>query len=163
MKSGSINLIEIEAPWSFIKEQPVRVLVQDVDVSLETRAWDDGAAADFLQADATTRRLLDEHFADQRLKLLTSEEERAHWLSLFITALLNKTEVTIKNVRIRIDDAASKKGGAGAGSAPASFGLELDLLQLVAADGVSPDPPPLYVYAVLQYSHAITITPRHTP
>lgn len=134
MKSGSIALIEIEAPWSFLKEQSVRVLVQDVDLSLETRVLDDDAAADVSRADEAKRRMLNADLEDLRWKLSTSEEERAHWLSLFVTAILNKVEVTVKDVKMRIVDAASKKGGSRAGSS-CCFGLQLDLLQLVSSDG----------------------------
>lgn len=135
MKSGLIALIEFEAPWSLLKERHLRVLVQGVDLSLETRAWDDNAASDFSGADSAKRQLLEADFADRRQKLLSSEAERAHWLSLFITALLCKAEVTIRVVKVRLDDAASKKG-AGVGTASITFGLDLDLLQLIAEDGM---------------------------
>ena len=138
VKDGLIALIEVEAPWSLLKERNVRVLVQGVDLSLETRAWDDNAAADFSGADSAKRQLLEADFEDRRQKLLSSKEERAHWLSLFITALLSKAEVTIRDVKVRLDDAASKVGcaGAGAGTASCTFGLDLDLLQLIAEGGM---------------------------
>jgi len=131
VKSGSIALIEIEAPWSFLKGQSVRVLVQDVDLSLETRVLDDDVAADV--SDEAKRGMLNADLEDLRWKLSTSEEERAHWLSLFVTAILSKVEVTVKDVKMRIVDAASK-GGSRAGSS-CCFGLQLDLLQLVSSDG----------------------------
>ena len=107
--AGSIGLIEVEAPWSLLQEQHVRVRVQGVDLALETRSWDAGAAGDLSQADAAKRQRLEADFAERRQKLLSSEEERAHWLSLLVTAILCKAEVTITDVKVRLDDAASKQ------------------------------------------------------
>ena len=103
---------------------------------LETCKWSDSSAGDLSRVDASEKRFLEADFAERRQKLLSSEEERAHWLSLFITTLLSKAEVTIKDVRIRLDDSASKQGGAGAGTTTSSFGIDLELVQLITETGV---------------------------
>ena len=81
--------------------------------------------------------MLEADFEHRRQMLLSSEEERAYWLSLFLTTILSKVEVTIEDVSVRLNDAASKRGGAGAGTCDSIFGLELKECGLVADEGVS--------------------------
>jgi hypothetical protein len=137
IKSGSIDLIDIEAPWSLLKERQVRVKVNGVSLSLETRSWDDSMAADLVPPDSAKSELLEADFVDRRQKLLTSEEERARMLSLLITALFSKVDLTITNVEMHLADAASKVAcsGAGAGASCSTFLLKLNRMHLVAEDG----------------------------
>jgi hypothetical protein len=137
IKSGSIGLIDIEAPWSLLMERQVRVKVNGVSLSLETRSWDDSMAADLVPPDSAKSELLEADFVDRRQKLLTSEEERARMLSLLITALFSKVDLTITNVEVHLADAASKVAcsGAGAGASCSKFLLKLNRMHLVAEDG----------------------------
>lgn len=131
-------MIEIVAPWSLLRarEQRIRVLVQGVDIVLQTCAWDGAAAADCVNADVEKQRLLEADFAERRQKLLSSDTERAHWLSLLVTALLSKADVSVHKVKVRLDDLASSTGEACAGSSPGdSFGLDLDKIELLADPG----------------------------
>jgi hypothetical protein len=137
IKSGSIELIDIEAPWSLLKERQVRVKVNGVSLSLATRSWDESMAADLVPPDSSKSEQLEADFVDRRQKLLTSEEERARILSLLITALFSKVDLTITNVEVHLDDAASKVAcsGAGAGASCSTFLVKLNRMHLVAEDG----------------------------
>lgn len=122
-------LIEIEAPWSMLREKRVRVLVRGVDVEVETCAWQ---LDDVSQVESEKRRALEEDMAQRRHNLTSSEMERAHWLSLLLTSVINKADVTVKDVRVCLHDTASKIGGSGAQGLPSTFGLQLSELLLVA-------------------------------
>lgn len=148
-------MIEIVAPWSLLKtrEQRVRVRIQGVDVALETCAWNAEAAADFSKADAEKEAQLEADFAERRQNLLSSDSERAHWLSLCITALLGKADVSIQGVKVRLEDTASFKGGPHAETPPAcEMGVELDALDLLADPGV---PPPLLPICAASLTRAL--------
>ena len=84
------------------------------------------------RAQGVFRFQLREDMAQRRHNLTSSEMERAHWLSLLLTSVINKADVTVKDVRVCLHDTASKIGGSGAQGLPSTFGLQLSELLLVA-------------------------------
>lgn len=103
-----VGSLEVVIPWTKLGYEPVTVVVNQVQIVVEPKyEWNEGAPMRREQAMKQARLAAAELFAANRLQPKAASSSSSWWLNALLSKLLDKIQVTVRDVHIRFEDVLS--------------------------------------------------------